>query len=290
MKPITLILFGCLTFLSSCATARINPYLSQSPDANTPTKVDKKTEKLLAKLWSERHEEASLVRFIETAKPLTRSPGDSRDRWLKLARAEYLLAEFYTDPGADRIDLFLSAANRSEALLHLNSTYGEWTKRPRHSPEDGLSTLESNDLEAAHWFAESLYRWSVDSGPERELKYRRTVNSFFNHLETVRPGFRFGAADRHFGIEHARSRDGDPEAFKRSRARFEALMKNHGSYLGNAVAFARFLARPSGDEGLFKKLLERVIRDAPANLADSLPEQILEQKRAKALLTPKKAP
>lgn len=290
MKPITTILFGCLIFLSSCATGRINPYLSQSPDTGSALKSDKKTEKLFAKLWSERHDGASLARFIEIAKPITRSPADSRDRWLKLARAEYLLAEFHTEPGPERLGLYLSAANRAEALLHLNPTYGELARRPRYSPEDALPALDRQDLEAAHWFAESLYRWSVESGPERELKHRRTVRSFFNHVEAMSPGYRYGAADRHFGIEFARSRDGDPEALKRSRARFESLMRNHGGYFGNAVAYARFLARPSGDETLFRKLLERVIKESPSIPAESVSEQILEQKRAKALLTPKKAP
>ena len=264
--------------------------MSQSTDTGPPLKVDKKTEKLLTKLWAERHDGTSLSRFIETAKPVTRSPADSRDRWLKLARAEYLMAEFQTEPGAERQRLYLSAAHRAEAALHLNPSYRDAVSRPRSSPEDGLSAIDRADLDAAYWFAECLYRWSVESGPERELKHRRTVSLFFNHLEKLDPGFYHGAADRHFAIEHARSRDGDPEAWKRSRARFESALKQHGGYFANSVAYARYFARPTGDEALFKKLIERVLKDSPAALADSTPEQILEQKRAKALTTPKKAP
>lgn len=294
MKAITIILFGCLIILSSCATGRINPFLSQSADTDPSSKldkkIDKKTEKLLAKLWAERHESASLSRFIETAKPITRSPADSRDRWLKLARAEYLMAEFQADSSVERLRLYLSAAHRAEAALHLNTSYRDAVSRPRAAPEDGLASIERPDLEAAHWFAESLYRWSVESGPERELKHRRTVNSFFNHIDKLDPGFNHGAADRHFAIEHARSRDGDPEAWKRSRARFESALRQHGGYFANSVAYARYFARPTGDETLFKKLLEQVLKDSPTKIPGSIPEQILEQKRAKALSTPKKAP
>jgi hypothetical protein len=294
MKAITTILFGCLIILSSCATGRINPFLSQSPDTGPSIqdnkKGEKKTEKVLAKLWSERHEAESLSRYIETAKTVTRSPTDSRERWLRLARAEYLVAEFHTDSGPERLRLYLSAAHRAEAVLHLNLAYRDAVSRPRASPEDGLSAIDRPDLDAAHWFAESLYRWSVESGPERELKHRRTVNSFFNHIEKVDPGFHHGAADRHFAIEHARSRDGDPESWKRSRARFDAVVRQHGDYFANPVAFARYYARPPGDEVLFRKLIDRVLKESAATPADSIPEQILEQKRAKALSTPKKAP
>jgi hypothetical protein len=264
--------------------------LSQSTDTLPAPKLDKKTEKMISKLWAERHDSASLSRFIETTKTVTRHPAASRERWLKLARAEYLLAEFHTEPGPERLRLYLSAAHRSEAVLYLNPAYKDAVSRRRASPEDGLSAIDRADLEAAHGFAESLYRWSVEAGPERELKHRRTVSLFFNHLEKLEPGFSHGAADRHFAIEHARSRDGDPEAWKRSRARFDTLVRQHGDYFSNLVAFARFYARPTGDEALFKKLIDRVLKESPSGLADSIPEQILEQKRAKALSTPKKAP
>lgn len=289
MKAFTTILFGCLIFISSCATSRINPYLSQTADAPASLKNDKKTEKLLGKLWSERHESASLSRFIETASSLVRSPGDSRDRWLRLARAEYLMAEFFTEPGPERSRLFLSATHRAEALLHLNPAYRDAVSRPRTSPEDGLQTLNRSDIEAAHWFAESLYRWSVETGPECELRHRRTVNLFFERIENLSPGFQHGAAERHVGIESARSRDGDPEAWKKSRSRFESLMRQYGGYFGNAVAYARYFARPTGDEALFKKLIESVIKETPSGPPELIPEQILEQKRAKALSNPKKA-
>ena len=264
--------------------------MSQSTDTGSPFKVDKKTEKLLAKLWSERHDGVSLSRFIEATKPLVRNPGDSRDRWIQLARAEYLLAEFHTEPGAERLRLYLSAANRAEAVLHLNPSYRDAVNRPRNSPEDGLPAIEKPDLEAAFWFAENLYRWSVEAGPERELKHRRTVNSFFNHIEKLDAAFNHGAVDRHFAIEFARSRDGDPEAWKRSRARFEALLQRHGDYFANRVAYARYYARPTGDEALARKLLDRTLKDSPSTLTDSVSEQILEQRRAKALSNPKKAP
>ena len=290
MKAITTILFGCLIFLSSCATGRINPFLSQTPDTSVTLKSDKKTEKLLSKLWSERHEAGSLSRFMDTASSVTRSPADSRDRWLKLARAEYLMAEFFAEPGPERLRLFLSAAHRAEALLHLNSAYRDAVSRPRASPEDGLQLLDRSDVDAAHWFAESLYRWSVEAGPERELKHRRTVNLFFERIEILYPGYLSGAAERHSGIENARSRDGDPEAWKKSRARFESLVRQHGGYFGNWVAYARYYARPTGDETLFKKLIDRVLKEAPTGPPDLISEQILEQKRAKSLSIPKKAP
>ncbi len=264
--------------------------MSQSADAGSSLKSDKKTEKLLTKLWSERHDSASLSRFIEMAKPLARSPGDSRERWLKLARAEHLMAEFYTESGPERLRLYLSAAHRAEAALHLNPAYRDAVSRPRASPEDGLTAIDRADLDAAHWFAESLYRWSVESGPERELKHRRTVELFFSRIENLDPGYNHGAVERHFAIEHARSRDGDPESWKRSRVRFESLLRLHGEYFANSVAFARYFARPTGDEALFKKLIDRVLKDSPASHPDSISEQILEQKRAKALSTPKKAP
>jgi hypothetical protein len=291
MRPIFTILFLSSFLLPACATGRNNPYLHPGPDKKLTKKESAAIEKQLQKLWPLRHESASLARWIELSKSLGSVTARPGEQWVQLARAEFLWAEYHAPDRQSRLSFFLSAAHRAEAVLALSPAYHEAISRPKARPEDGAETLQRADANALHWFAESLYRWSVESGVTTELKHRRTVKSLFRTLETLSPGHHFGAADRHAGIEHARSPSGDPEELALSRQRFEAAMKTGPAFPGNAVAYARYYARAAGDETLFSRLLEGVISANPASVPkDLFSELILEQKRAKALLNTKREP
>jgi hypothetical protein len=284
MRAIFTILFVFPLLLSSCAATRKNPFLSQTPDAKIHKKDFASLEKLAAKLWEQRQDRASVLKFIEIMKSLVNTPGRTRAQLVQLARAEALVGEYFAAGPSERAARFLAAANRAEVALHLNPAYLDAISVPRSTPEDWVSALEPKDADALLWFAEGLYRWSVEAGPETELKHRRSVKACFDRLETLSPGHHFAAVDRHFGIEHARAMSGDPEQAPFARARFEAALKKGGGFYGNPYAFALRYARPLGEDALLRSLLKPLSDKAPIGPKEILPEQLLEQRRAKSLL------
>jgi hypothetical protein len=282
MRILFAIFFILTPILSSCATHLENPYPSQITDSSLrQSKLDPLL-KANQDRWAHRDKLESLKAFIDSQKVILKSPARRDKDFVLMARAYFLLGEYFSESTNRKIESFAEAANWSEMALLQNTEYSR-AQIGAH-PEKAFSLLRKKNMESLYWHATALSKWADLKGVGTALKYRNRIQSMMERVNQLRPDYFFGGAHRFFGSYFGHLPGINEEDLTLSRKHFELALRAGPEFFGNHVSFAQIYGKKVDNPALIKKHLEVASRGDAGKFPDFAPEQMLEQSRAKKLL------
>jgi hypothetical protein len=274
-----------LSLLNACATQRMNPHLSQTPDVTMGEKEFQKKTKRATLLWNKRYEQTSLVEFIALEEELSRTSRQNREQLVELSRAHFILAEYFLQEHGEQEKHWNDGASWAERALAENQAFRKKVVIGKIPADQVLSTLTRKDVDALYWFASNLGRWASRRGLGEILKYKDRVKKMLDRVRELDQNYFYAAVYRYYGVYYALLPGYTENDLKLSKRYFETALKKYPEYFSNHVLYAQYYASKIEDEALFQKHLNFVVKGNPKFLAkESYPEQLLEQARAKKLL------
>ena len=286
--PYFIIIFQLSLFLTllqtGCSSQRLNPLLSQAIDPKLSLSELKSIHKNLNELWKKRSEKTQLLEFIKVSQSITNEPSTSETDLSKLARALYILAEYLTpNPNESKV-IFENAANYAEKALSLNPNFRTKIIQEHLPPEQALTVLTFNDSEPLYWLAVNLGKWASLDGVQTMLNYKVKVKKMIDRVAELNPDLLHGAVLRYYGVYYALLPEFTASDLSHSKSNFETGIKKYPEYFANHVLYAEYYATKVENQKLFTHELKQVIHGNPRLIKEFIPEQILEQEKAKKLL------
>lgn len=211
--------------------------------------------------------------------------------WTRLARAHYLLADSHLWHNTDeskRSALMKQQHNEGivaaeNALVLLAPAF---TARVTEDPDawrKGLAKLPDEALPSMYWYEANLEKWAMLSGIQTVLARQHDMRATMEALQARAPTFDEGGPDRLLGLLHTElpARAGDPV---KSLAAFKRSIDLSPNFFATRILMAQYLATLRKDQPMFEKQLNLVVSTPASTLPAYEPENILEQRKAKALL------
>ena len=282
MRILFAIFFILAPILSSCATHLENPYPSQTTDPSLGQNKLSPLLKASKARWAHRDKLESLMAFIDSQKMILKSPSRREKDFVLMARAYFLLGEYFSESTDRKIENFAESANWSEMALLQNNEFAR-AKNGAH-PENALTMLRRKNMESLYWHAAALSKWADLRGVGTALKYRNRIQNMMERVNQLRPDYFYGGAHRFFGSYFGHLPGMNEDDLALSRKHFESALRAGPEFFGNHVSFAQIYGKKIDDTALIKKHLELAARGDAGRLPDFAPEQMLEQSRARKLL------
>lgn len=246
----------------------------------------------VAKLWDKRHVEADLAQALPKIEELAdKNPGDYNLQIIA-ARANYTYADGHiflkmNDDNEKQIKAQLSklydkAIQYAERAMSLQPEFKKKVKAGG-SIEDSLDLLNKDYIDSLYWRYAALARWSRLEGTGTLLRNKGKFTKMMKRVEALDPNYFFGAVYRYYGGSETLSPTG---SMAKGKENFEKAIALENRFFGNHVLYADIWATKKLDKALFEKELNFVISSKPEILGrpDWLPEQIIEQQKAKKFL------
>ncbi len=275
-----LLLFVTALLLVSCAPRRTSGLVAPPPPSRSSPAAMRQ---FAMEAWNDREDPDRLLEALLLYKRIHQAEPNDREALVKLARGLCLLADEHLTRHDERLDRYDQGTYFGEKALALNRII----KSRIDAGEDMASAsvaLGPDDIQAAYWTAMNLERWAGLQGTRALAQHRTTVQGLLEQVASLDEGFDFGGPSRGLALYLAsapRFAGGD---LAKSRREFEKALKIAPDYFATRVAMAEFYAPQVRDRALFRRLLRQVIDGNPSLLTEVVPEQRLQQERARRLL------
>jgi hypothetical protein len=235
--------------------------------------------------WAERGDVESLRKAItlyEKAEAI--EPGVRLDTSIRLARAYYLMADgHHRGDSASQLKYYDLAVVWGERAMAHSEAFRKEVEAGK-PVEDAISVLGKEYAGAVYWAASGLGKWAKMKGFTTLLAQKNKVKKFMEYVSNVDPGYYYSGPARYWGAYYAIAPSfagGDPE---RSKAEFEKSLAEQPLFLGTKVLMADTWAPKVQDKEAYRRLLQEVIDGDAEALADVIPEQKIEQEKARELI------
>jgi tetratricopeptide (TPR) repeat protein len=243
--------------------------------------------------FAQRDDRAELERAIAAYGEAAKLQPRSHETWTKLARVTYLLADgflqFEKDSGDEAMKRYLETHEQGivyakRALLAYSA---EFQKRMEAGGklEDAITVLDKGAVPALYWMAGNYGKWGAAKGFTTILKYKDMIKKVMELVLRLDPDFFFAAADRYLGAMYAKSPAIAGGDLDKSMAHFEKSLARYPGYFGTKVLMAEYWATKKEDQAKFEQWLREVIAGDPNGLPAAAPENRIEQRKAKVLLS-----
>ncbi len=146
---------------------------------------------------------------------------------------------------------------------------------------DGLERLPMDYIPVLYWWIANSARYFSSKPVIERLNHRDEIETGLHRIQALKPDYFYGGPNRIFGGIFARIPGVE---LSLSESYFKQSIKESPNYLGTYVLRARFLHTKTGNREQFNKDLNYVIQADPTALPEVMPENLLEQGNAKALL------
>jgi tetratricopeptide (TPR) repeat protein len=235
--------------------------------------------------WQKREDPRELERAITLYEQAISIQPNQLEVLTQLARAYYFLADGYrrNDP-ENQLLLYDKSAVYGEKAMALHPEFLKKVKEEGVKPEDAVTVLTPEYLPAVYWTASAVGRWARLKGFTTLLAQRNRVKKLMDWVTEKNPTFFYGGPYRYWGAFYALSPAFAGGDLKKSREYFEKSLEVEPNYFGTKVLMADTYAIKVQDRELYVKLLNEVIAGSPEVLPDIIPEQKVEQAKAKDLL------
>lgn len=273
--------------LTACAGSRQSGVCG---DLNPPSTAEGDADALVAEgeeSWQLRSDQAQLRTAISSWSQALLVDPSRADLRVKLARAQYFLADgflrFDETKFDEMLDNFEAATNQAEfALAQKYPAY-----RAKHCSKQGteiaLAQLDEGASGAMYWYASALGKYALAKSIVTVLNEKDRIKAMMGFIHKRDPGYFHQGPDRYFGAFYTKIPfpKGD---LPRSRRHFEASLAKAPIYLATRVLLAEMYAIKAQDRALFEKMLNEVVAFDLQQAPDLIPENTIEQRKAKALL------
>ena len=270
--------------LTSCATSRIAGW-NKIFGGKSLSKVELSKEMKTAKsYWRKRDNKESLLKSLASFEKIANS-NNSYEAMAYLSRGYYLLADGHLDNMDEKKKNWETGITWGEKAMAANP---EFKKRVIDNGEkiaDVLQYLDKGQIEAIYWTAVNLGKWGKNSGIATVLKYKAQIKNMINRVGELDKNFFYGAFDRYWGAYYAVAPGFAGGDMDKSIKSFNNAVKTEKNYLGNYVLIADYWAKKKGDKDMFVKNLNKVLKMNPNKVKAIAPENRIEQRKAKKLLS-----
>jgi len=234
-------------------------------------------------VWNERGTKEGLQRAIDAFSAVIAADPTNQDAMIMAARAQYFMADAYTESPEDKSTLFNLARDLGERAMLADAEYKARIDKGE-KPANAVTALQKDDQMAIYWTASALGKWARLQGFSTLVKYKGYVAGMMEHcLALDETAFHSGPI-RYWATYYAVAPGFAGGDMAKSKEWYEKSIKMNPEYLATYVLFAEAYGRKAQDKELFKKNLQYVL-DADVNATPELtPEHVVEQKKAKKLL------
>lgn len=132
-----------------------------------------------------------------------------------------------------------------------------------------------------YWWIANYSRFLVNKTVIERLKSRELIETALHRILALDGNYFYGGPHRIFGGIYARIPGVE---LSHSYAYFDQSIKNNPNYLGTYVLRARYLHTKAGNREQFIRDLNYVINADPTLIPEVMPENLLEQEKARLLL------
>ncbi len=288
----TFILFlGILLSTTFCGTSR-EVAIS---DSNLVRSTTNQVPADFQKQWEKRHIEAELKGIITKLDQLTKDNPSSYELLIMASRANYIMGDgpLYlkmTEENESAIKeeqkkFYDASISYAEKAMALDSNFRKAVVGGA-KVELAIENLGKDYIDSIYWRYAALARWSRLEGTVTLLKNKGKFAQMVKRIEALDPNYFFGAVYRFYGGSETLTPGG---SMTKGKENFEKAIKVENNFFGNHVLFADVWASKKRDGKLFDKELNFVINAKPEVLGkpEWVPEQIIEQMKAKKIITEK---
>ncbi len=269
--------------LASCTTRKAGWDKAQT--ATTMTAADFKfNEQQAMELWKRRHVQESLQQSLNLLKDLHAAKPEDLEILIYLTRGHYLLADGHLENPDEKKKVFEQAASYGEMGMGLNPEF-KASITEDEDVEKALKYLTKKEVPIIYWTAASLGKWAKMSGIAAALKYKTRIKAMVSKVESLEPDYFYGAVPRYWGSFFAVASSFAGGDIKKSGKKFDESLTIAPNYLGTRVLKAELYWTKKSDKKEFIKDLETVLATKEDIVPELTPENILEKKKAKKLLS-----
>ena len=281
----TIWLMFIILFAASCTTRKAGWEKSQV--AKEMTAADfKLNEEQAMQLWKQRHVLESLQQSLSILKDLHAAKPDDLEILIYLTRGHYLMADAHLENADEKKKVFEQAASYGEMGMALNADFKASVEKDE-DVEKALKHLTLKEVPIIYWTAASLGKWAKMTGIAAALKYKTRIKAMIEKVETLQPDYFYGAVPRYWGGFLAVAPSFAGGDINKSGKKFDESISMAPNYLGTKVLKAELYWTKKSDEKAFVKELETVLATKTDIVPDLMPENVLEQRKAKKLLSQK---
>ncbi len=272
------------TLFGGCAASRMSGW--DAPEGTTEASASEARAlfKKAQESWKNRHEKADLEQALKTLEEAASEDPTNVDILIHLTRGYYLMGDAHSEDNEAKKTNFDLATRWGERALATNDAFKKKVKTEGRNVEEALDTLTKREVPAMYWTAASLGKWARLSGLGTMLKYKNRIKMLIERVEALEPEYFWGAVPRYWGTYYAVAPGFAGGDMNKSIQQYEKSFKLANNYFGTHVLFAENYATKKGDRELFKKHLDFVLNGKPESLPELVPEQIIEQRKAKKML------
>jgi hypothetical protein len=177
----------------------------------------------------------------------------------------------------------IQAAER--ALVALSPDFAQ-RMRSGTRIEEAISVLDANAVPALYWRSSNMGKWGLAKGFATVLNYKDEIRAIMARCMELDVTYFHHGPPRYFGAFYARVpafAGGDLEL---SKSNFEEALAAAPDYLGTRTLLAEMYAVKAQNRELFEEQLNFVVNANIEELdPELLPENTIEQRRARTLLT-----
>ena len=270
--------------LSGCAASRQSGWDAPPSTTEASSQEAKALFTQAMTPWKTRHEKPSLEQALKLLEQSAAEDPSSLDTLIHLTRGHYLMADAHAEDNEAKKASFDLATRWGERALATNEAFKKKVKDEARNVEEALDTLTTREVPAMYWTAASLGKWARLSGLGTMLKYKNRIKMLVERVEVLDPQYFHGAVPRYWGTYYAVAPGFAGGDINKSLQHYQKSLKLENNYFGTHVLYAENYATRKNDRELFKKELEFVINGKPESMPELLPEQIIEQRKAKKMM------
>ncbi|MCS6797154.1 MAG: TRAP transporter TatT component family protein [Myxococcota bacterium] len=238
--------------------------------------------------WNDRLQEPRIREAIDKWRRATEMDPSDWETLARLSRAYYFLADGHLSFDESKVEetkqtfeLGIQAAERS--LVALSPDFAE-RMRAGARIEEAISVLDARAIPALYWRSTNMGKWALLEGFATVLAHKDEVRAIMARILEMDANFFYAAAHRYFGALYARLPAFAGGDLERSRQHFEASLRAFPNYFPTRVLYAEYYAVKSQNRALFTEQLQYVINGDVNAMPEVVPENTVEQRRARALL------
>lgn len=237
-------------------------------------------------LWEQRVDAAKLEEsLVAYEKVLATDPGN-RHALQQLTRGWYFYGDAFSDVLDVKLERWAKSIGFGARCLALNPEVARLIADGKKE-KDAAASAVKEDVPCLYWTSTALGKWGKAQGLGTTLKHLDTVKAYMTKVDELDPTFFNHGPARYWGAYYSALPSIAGRDTEMSKKKLEESLAGSPNYLGTKVIRAEFWAVATQDAATFESDLQAVIAADPTLVADCVPENTMEQEKAKKLLARK---
>jgi len=268
-------------FLSGCATKHPGTYEVAEASGGT---VGSDAAGQAEALWAERLDPAKLQSSLDKYEEMYNADPTNRELAVRLTRGYYLMGDAHKTEMPEKLAEWEKSIAWGKRCIALNGEFTALLEKGDESEETAVVVATADDVPCLYWTATSLGKWAKASGLAKTLKHIGTVKAYIARVEELDATFYFAAADRYWGAYYAAIPSFAGQDLDKSKVHFDKAIAAAPGNLATQVLLAEYWAVKTQNKAVFQETLNKVLASDANAVPALVPENTIEQKKAKNLL------